>query len=80
MTLNANDYAALKALYNSTSGENWKNKTGWDFSSETPDADVVNGWHGVTVVGSQVTAIDLPSNDLRGTLPSELGWQFHLLR
>jgi len=46
--LNADDYAALKALYNSTSGENWRNKTGWDFSSETPpSASVVSGWHGV---------------------------------
>ncbi|MBO1348664.1 MAG: hypothetical protein EBE86_015340 [Hormoscilla sp. GUM202] len=51
MKINANDYQALKALYNSTSGNNWKNKTGWedwDFNSETPpSADVVGGWHGV---------------------------------
>ena len=46
--LNANDYAALKALYNRTSGDNWTNNTGWDFSSETPpSASVVDGWYGV---------------------------------
>ncbi|MBC6471730.1 MAG: hypothetical protein GDA48_01975 [Hormoscilla sp. GM102CHS1] len=44
-------YAALKALYNRTSGDNWRNNTGWtdwDFNSQTlPSADVVNGWYGV---------------------------------
>ncbi|MBO1352128.1 MAG: leucine-rich repeat domain-containing protein [Hormoscilla sp. GUM202] len=72
--LNAGDYAALKALHASTSGKRWKNKTGWDFDSETPPSvDAVNGWFGVTVVGNRVTAIDLPSNSLSGTLPSALG-------
>ncbi|MBO1350423.1 MAG: putative Ig domain-containing protein [Hormoscilla sp. GUM202] len=72
--LNAGDYAALKALHASTNGKRWKNKTGWDFDSETPPSvDAVNGWFGVTVVGNRVTAIDLPSNSLSGTLPSELG-------
>jgi len=72
--LNVNDYAALKALYTSTSGENWRNKTGWDVSSETPpDANVVNGWHGVTVSEGRVTKIELNKNSLSGMLPSELG-------
>jgi len=71
--LNAGDYAALKALYNSTGGDSWTN-TGWDFSSETPpSASVVNQWHGVTVVDSRVTVIDLNNKDLSGTIPSELG-------
>ncbi|MBO1350644.1 MAG: putative Ig domain-containing protein, partial [Hormoscilla sp. GUM202] len=73
MTLNPKDYAALKALYNSTSGKRWKNKTGWDFTSETPDASEVNSWHGVTVVGSRVTKIQLNKNKLSGTIPSSLG-------
>ncbi|MBC6422793.1 MAG: putative Ig domain-containing protein, partial [Hormoscilla sp. SP12CHS1] len=72
--LDANDYAALKALYTRTSGENWKNNTSWNFSSTTPPiADVVDKWHGVTVVGLRVTEIELNDNDLSGTLPSELG-------
>ena len=72
--LNANDYAALKALYNRTSGENWTTNTGWDVSSETPPkaSDVVL-WHGVTVAGSRVTKIELDENNLSGTLPSEYG-------
>ncbi len=72
--LNANDYAALLTLYNSTSGENWANRTGWDVSSRTPlSADVVNGWHGVTVVGNRVTGLNLDRNSLSGTIPFELG-------
>ncbi|MBO1349033.1 MAG: putative Ig domain-containing protein [Hormoscilla sp. GUM202] len=74
MTLNPDDYLALKALHNSTSGRRWKNKTGWDFTSETPPpAEAVSDWHGVTVVGDRVTKIQLSQNDLSGTLPSELG-------
>ena len=76
-TLNANDYKALKTLYNSTNGNNWTNNTGWkdwDFSSETPpSASVVNQWHGVAVEGSRVTEIALSSNNLVGMLPSEYG-------
>ncbi|MBO1348618.1 MAG: putative Ig domain-containing protein [Hormoscilla sp. GUM202] len=72
--LDADDYAALKALYESTNGDNWENKTGWDFSSPTPpSAYEVSEWHGVTVVGSRVTEISLNNNDLSGPLPSELG-------
>ncbi|MBO1351939.1 MAG: leucine-rich repeat domain-containing protein [Hormoscilla sp. GUM202] len=72
--LDGDDYAALNALYNSTGGDNWTNNTGWDFSSETPpSANVVSRWHGVTVVRSRVTKIELDDNNLNGTLPSELG-------
>ncbi|MBC6472703.1 MAG: putative Ig domain-containing protein [Hormoscilla sp. GM102CHS1] len=76
--LNANDYAALKALYNSTNGENWWNNTGWkdwDFNIESPPSAyrVNEYWHGVEVVDSRVTIINLRENRLRGTLPSELG-------
>ncbi|MBC6473766.1 MAG: putative Ig domain-containing protein [Hormoscilla sp. GM102CHS1] len=71
--LNANNYAALKALYNRTSGENWTTNTGWDVSSETPPkASDVNKWHGVTIAGSRVTKIELGENSLSGMLPSEL--------
>ncbi|MBO1348937.1 MAG: hypothetical protein EBE86_016810 [Hormoscilla sp. GUM202] len=52
--LDAKDYAALKALHTSTSGRRWKNKTGWNFTSETPPpAEAVSDWHGVTVVGDR---------------------------
>ncbi|NEP78165.1 MAG: DUF4347 domain-containing protein [Okeania sp. SIO3B3] len=75
--LNADDYAALKALYEGTDGANWNNNTGWsgwDFSSSTPpDASVVNDWYGVTVVGDRVTILNLSSNQLTGEIPEQLG-------
>jgi Leucine-rich repeat (LRR) protein len=59
---------ALLALYNSTNGNNWTNKTGWDFS--TP---VTSGWFGITVGGGHVTGISLGNNKLSGTIPTEIG-------
>ena len=56
--LNANDYAALQALYNSTSGDNWTNKEGWNVSGTTPpEAAVVNNWYGVTVEGAMSSSL-----------------------
>ena len=46
--LDATDYVALKALYESTGGTEWKNRRGWNFSSDTPPlAEDVHKWHGV---------------------------------
>jgi hypothetical protein len=43
------DYAALRALYESTDGENWTNNTGWsdwDFGSEVPPlVSIVEDWY-----------------------------------
>ncbi|WP_281309719.1 leucine-rich repeat domain-containing protein [Flavobacterium flavigenum] len=59
---------ALLALYNSTNGNSWTNKTGWDFS--TP---VTSGWYGITVTNGHVTAIILNNNNLVGTIPAAIG-------
>ncbi len=62
------DRAALVALYNSTAGDNWSNNTNWN--SNEPLGD----WHGVTTDSSgRVTNVDLPTNNLCGTIPPELG-------
>jgi Leucine-rich repeat (LRR) protein len=75
--LNASDYAALKALYTGTDGTNWKDNTGWkdwDFNSAAPpNANVVAGWKGVTVVGDRVKILDLTDNGLKGSIPVEVG-------
>ncbi|WP_354636243.1 Calx-beta domain-containing protein [Planktothricoides raciborskii] len=73
--INPGDYAALQALYNSTDGANWTNKTGWDFSNPSPDASVVDGWWGVYVstTTGRVTSLVLSDNNLSGTIPPELG-------
>jgi hypothetical protein len=57
---------ALTAFYNAAGGENWTNNTRW--LSGDPD-----GWHGVTVENSRVTRLDLPENNLTGTISPEVG-------
>ena len=63
------DRAALMALYNSLGGASWTDKANWE---ETGGA--IGTWHGVTTnAAGRVTDLDLSSNNLRGTLPPELG-------
>jgi Leucine-rich repeat (LRR) protein len=57
---------ALQALYNSTNGPGWKNKTGW-YTNDKPCS-----WKGVTCSEGYVIAISLISNNLIGSLPREL--------
>lgn len=58
---------ALLALYNSTDGDNWTHNSNWGTSSE------VSEWYGITVENNQVTSIELPSNNLVGFIPTEIG-------
>jgi subtilisin-like proprotein convertase family protein len=76
------DYAALRALYESTDGENWENNRGWsdwNFGSEIPPlASIAEDWYGINLSGNQVISIDwedttASSNGMRGSLPAELG-------
>ncbi len=62
------DRAALEALYWATDGDNWTNNTNW--LTDQP----LDQWHGVTTnPDGRVTILDLPDNQLNGTLPPELG-------
>ena len=64
----ATDRAALMALYDSTGGASWTDKTNWD------SAEPLNTWFGVTLLGNgRVTELSLPGNNLSRTLPAELG-------
>jgi len=58
------EYDALVALYNATGGPTWGDNTGW-LTSSTP-------WYGVTVLGGHVAEIALSSNNLVGTIPTEI--------
>jgi hypothetical protein len=75
--LNADDYAALKALYTSTSGSNWTKNSGWknwNFNSQTPpDVTEVSNWEGVLITDDRVTSLVLVGGNLSGSLPAELG-------
>lgn len=71
--IHPDDLDALIALYNATDGANWFNRSGW-----LTDPDVEN-WYGITTDGTppsptrRVKEIRLGSNNLLGTLPTEIG-------
>ena len=60
---------ALTAFYHATDGPNWTDSTNW------LDDDMELGeWHGVTTnTDGEVTRLILSRNNLRGSLPAELG-------
>jgi len=63
----ATDSLALVALYNSTNGANWTNKTNWLTGA-------LSTWFGVTVSGGRVISLaGLGGNNLAGTIPVEIG-------
>jgi len=59
------DSLALVALYNSTNGPGWANKTNW----LTGDVET---WFGITVTGQSITAVNLAGNQLSGPVPDPL--------
>lgn len=64
----ASDMAALRALYESTGGDDWIRRDNW-LSERPPDA-----WYGVDVNSDgRVSGLVLPENGLTGELPPELG-------
>jgi Leucine-rich repeat (LRR) protein len=73
----ASERAVLITLYTSTNGDNWTDNNGW----KTPPLDIdgfampgtEGSWKGVTVSGDHVSHIDLDSNQLSGSIPSQLG-------
>ena len=58
---------ALVALYNSTSGANWSDNSGW------LDTNMPCSWYGVTCSTGHITRLDLSNNQLHGSLPESLG-------
>ena len=67
-TQSSPDRSALVELHRATNGSEWTDRTNW--VSDRP----VGQWRGVTANSNgRVTGIALPSNNLSGQLPSELG-------
>ena len=63
------DRATLTALYNSAGGASWTDKTNWGSPTEP-----LNTWFGVEADSNgNVTVLELPGNNLSGTLPAALG-------
>ncbi|OFX18751.1 MAG: hypothetical protein A2041_12640 [Bacteroidetes bacterium GWA2_31_9b] len=62
------EYNAIIALYNSTNGDNWAINTNW------LSAGNIDQWYGILTSEGHVIQINLPSNNLFGTLPFNLGY------
>lgn len=62
--------AVLLELYHSTAGSQWR--VTWDLSAP------VSTWYGVGLQNGRVVSLELPDNDLTGTLPESLNGLRHL--
>jgi len=71
------DWTALKALYESTNGDNWEEKEGWEqITGDIPAIDCdLNKMHGVRLnkdYAERVEDLFLPSNNLEGVIPPKI--------
>ncbi len=60
------EYNALKALYDSTSGNNWYHNTNWLTATDVYD------WYGVELDGYHVIGLNLQNNNLTGSIPPSI--------
>lgn len=70
-----NDWTALKALYESTNGDNWKRNNGWEqISGQAPldDCDLSDMYGLKLNDNGRVVEINLYNNKLNGVLPPEM--------
>jgi Leucine-rich repeat (LRR) protein len=67
--LSTAEHNALADLYNSTNGASWSNKTNWLVAADECT------WYGISCDAGHTTVqvINLPNNNLSGTLPASLG-------
>jgi Leucine-rich repeat (LRR) protein len=65
---------ALVALYRSTGGDNWTERTNWLSDKH------VSTWHGVVAFDGHVSVVSLGENKLTGEVPVELGNLSYLRR
>jgi len=61
------DSLALVALYNHTQGWSWYNANNW-LDVNQP----ISNWHGISMNNGRVSRIDLPNNNLVGSIPMEM--------
>ncbi len=59
------EYDALAAFYTSANGNSWTNSTNWL-------TDDIFNWYGLEVTANSVSALELGSNNLSGTISQEL--------
>jgi hypothetical protein len=77
--ISAQERKALMALYDSTNGDEWTCRDGWQQTPLHSDGFAVPGsecnWYGITcnAEGTGVEQISLAGNNLKGTIPDMLG-------
>lgn len=72
------DWEALKALYESTNGNNWLNNSGWDVmianAYDPPTNCNLDTLFGISLNDTgRVNAVFLLANNLQGNIPNEIG-------
>jgi len=77
--ISATERNALMAIYNSMGGSGWTDSTNWESSGGVDGGGINSGecaWFGITCIDSggllRVSVIDLASNNLSGTIPTEI--------
>lgn len=66
ISVNKQDSLALVALYNSAGGSDWYYKNNWLTGR-------VSSWQNVDVINGRVIHLTLNENNLKGTIPAEIG-------
>ncbi len=70
------DWTALKAFYESTDGDNWTNRSGWDMQVANRNSPPTNCnlevLHGVEIAVGRIKALNIKNNNLQGSIPGEI--------
>lgn len=64
------DRQALLAFYLETNGGAWTNRSGWNYPGNVGDSPC--GWFGVSCTDGRVTELNMPSNNLNGTITTNI--------
>ena len=70
-------HRSLSALYTATDGNNWTDNDNWDIT-RVPSEEELATWIGVLLNEGFLVELFMGTNNLRGTLPPELGNLRHL--
>ena len=58
----------LQNFFKKTGGQNWKNENKWPVNPLTANCNPCDGWYGITCENNKIVSIELPENNLNGTL------------